>query len=381
MIDFSKLKDNLVSFGFSKSCYPIYLVDKDTNLCINVNIPEEYGEFPDISNPSFSMFRITNEDVILMFYQGITMDLNIKHINGHKPFIGNTLEQYCSYCKTAIYQNKDDIECGKPLKDLSYYYCIDCQHCMCPLCHSETDYEIAMKHKVNISKFEKRLPKVLHCIHNHNVVYIPATSIMSSCVCDNCNKSITLFNNNRSSESLQLYSYNKNIIRWYNNRENNNDICIKCSHTVSGKELIKKYDLELVEYKPVCEYLDFGSLLDWVPIYVSNSMDFILYNLNINSPNYKRLAYCHNNEGYYITYMDSSFKLDTDIDCIKMIARLNRCIDYSSTINAFKISMKNNFDSSMQYNHSFTTSNSNYINMITNELEESDNILEDILPM
>lgn len=384
MIDFSKLRENLISFGFSESPHSHYLISKSKNLCIKANIPSNYGKFPNLpTTPVDNYFRLVNEDVILMFYQGITMDLNIKKIYGHKPFIGNSIIQKCSYCNANINNNTEPT----PLHDASYYYCLDCQSIMCPLCHSETNYKIAFEHKVNMQKFSKRLNSILECTNKHEMTYIPASSIILPCTCDICKKYINLFHENHISDSLQIYSFGKNSIRWYLDREKDRDVCSQCSNDFEGQEFIKKHNLKLYNFKPVCDYLNFGSILDWIPIYVSSLTDFILYNLNVDSPYYKRLAYCHNNSGFYINTIDENIKLETDMDMMKLSAKLDRCIDYQSTIESFGVNVKDIEYRGMPCVSTYTTNNEtitndtyySLINTSNNEDNDEDNI-SDILP-
>lgn len=412
MVNFSRLKENLISFGFSESPYPIYLIDKSSNSCVNVNMPNIYGPYPKLSQtPNGSYFSIANYDVILMYYQGLSMDLYIKTINGHKPFIGNFKKQKCNYCNTNIHNNinvnksvakyynyddDDDDEIpdayiDKPiikidnktinkddsyLKDESYYYCSTCQNAMCPLCYTETNYHIAFQHKVNMKQFEKRLPRVLDCIENHDMIYISADSIITPCKCNLCNTTINIFSNNKISESLNIYGFSKNVIQWYSNRSNDYDICMNCSLNTDGKVVIQKNNLKIINYKPICDLLDFGSILDWIPVYVSNSSDFILYNLNTESHHYKRMAYCHNNNGFHISYMDENISLDSEMDIIKMESRILNCTEYENTITTLQVK---SIDSLFEYNiMNFTSSyNENNISdpLFSNSLF-SDSVLD-----
>lgn len=337
MIDFDKLKQDLISFGFKESVNPVYLVSKTDNTCIEATIPNNYGEMPQLLTTNNNYFKTTSHDVILMFYQGITMHLNFKTINGHKPFINNTKKQNCCYCSITIQNNKKYIKynCAK-LSDSSYYYCLDCLKPMCPLCHSETDIYSAFRNKTNLKKFEKRVKFTSNCIDNHNMTYIPAKSINTIRQCDICSDKIETFNS-QISDSLQIYSFTKNTLQWYTNLENDFDMCMTCSLLESSKKIINDNKLEITTYKPVCDSLKFGSILDWIPIYVSIQCDFILYNLNKDSPYYKKLAYCSNDRGFDIYVINTEINLDTDVDIQKMNDKISRCHDYNSVSSVFSI--------------------------------------------
>jgi len=139
-----------------------------------------------------------------------------------------------------------------------------------------------------------------------------------------------------------------------------------CSNNIKQKAFIKKNNLKITYYKPVCDYLKFGSILDWIPVYVSNTSDFILYNLNTNSPHYKKLAYCYNNNGFYISYLNQNIRLDSEMDIIKMESRILNCIDYEHSLSIFKNIKNNSYDIKMLNNNS-------YIDEI-DEIDEIDNL-------
>ena len=77
--------------------------------------------------------------------------------------------------------------------------------------------------------------------------------------------------------------------------------------------------------------MDFGSLLDWIPLYVSSAGDFILCNLNPESKHYNKLAYCMNDEGFNIYYLDDIYKVDNEMEIEKMNARVLECINFERT--------------------------------------------------
>lgn len=343
-VDINKLKDELKSIGFKESVYPVYLENTDNNTCLRADIPEEYGTFPDLPTTSDdSYFKAATFDVISMYFKGFSMDLGINLVNNWHPKMSDSFSESiktCDYCQIDIRKKSYDVPSGcAALKDASYYYCQDCYKYMCPLCHAETNLDIAFKNKSNLRKFEKRLAKVLECMNTHNMFYLPYQS--SQCSCDLCCKNIKVFSlANTESGILKLYSFGKGKCEWYNNRIKDIDICMTCALTNEGKEFIKENDLELNSYYPASHYNDLGSILDWIPIYVSQTSDFILYNLNSNSPKYKKMIYCHNDYGFNFYYMNDRYKVDCDMEIEKMNARVLRCIDYEMTLQTFDLKLK-----------------------------------------
>lgn len=339
-IDLNKLKDELKSIGFQESVYPVYMVQSYSyysKLCSIVNIPEKYGDYPVLPPTSdSSFFRPATLDVILMYFKGLTMDLSIYEINGLRPATSTSYNIKCDYCDTHIdYKSRTT---GQPatLNGKSLYHCQTCYKDMCPLCHSETNIHIAFKHKANLAKFQKRLPKVLECINNHDLIYVP--EISGGCSCDICGESIELFNsNNTENTDIGLHTFGKEKIRWYMNRQIDYDMCLGCARKPENQITIKEKELKMKIYYPICSFMDFGSLLDWIPIYVSNSSDFILCNLNPESKHYKKLAYCMNDDDFSIYYLDDRYRVDNEMEIEKMDARIQECISYDRTLETFNL--------------------------------------------
>jgi hypothetical protein len=339
MVDNDELKNGLKSIGFKESMYPIYLKNSTNNSCLHVNIPETYSEIPFLPTTSeSSFFRPASFDVILMFFKGITLDLCVNNINKHPLYISSHYNRTCDHCNISIVHRHDNHQNSAVLKDRSYYYCQTCYKTMCPLCYSETNVHIAFKHKANLTNFYKRIDNVIDCIDNHNLCHITENSLTLQCYCDICNESIKLLNDiNNEGDTIPLYSYGKDKVKWYTNRTTDNDICIGCSDTEEGKEFIDKNKLKIMIFYPLCYHMDFGSILDWIPVYVSCSSDFILYNANPDSKHHKRLAYCDNDNGFNIFYMDEIYRLDNDMEIEKMNARILECIDYTRTVQVFRL--------------------------------------------
>jgi hypothetical protein len=341
MVDLTKLRENLTVIGFKESEHELYLIDKDNNKCILANIPREYGEYPKIipiNGPSF--FRTVDLDVIIMYFQGIIMDSQIKHIDGIPPFIEFSGTR-CTHCKTYI--NKDNFldnafKDAKKCNSNSFYYCKDCLTAMCPMCHEETNVEIAFKNKANLAKFYKRLPQVLKCIKQHRMIYMPSTSMVSGYYCDVCNEIINIYHGfNTEDSNISLYSFGKNRIQWYQNRNTDFDMCMNCADKPEHQPKIKENNLEVIPFIPIMAHIGFGSILDWLPIYVSNSGEFVLCNMNKESEHYQKIAYCMNNDGYQIYTLDDRYNLNDEIDIIKMNDRIKNCKNYNNTINIFNI--------------------------------------------
>jgi hypothetical protein len=348
MVDLDKLKEGLTSIGFKESEYDLYLINKNKNKCIFANMPQEYGNYPSIIpvNDSNNFFRHVDLDVIIMYFQGILMDNQIKTIDGIPPLIGfNTVS--CAYCDAQIcsYSSNKSSNCegAKKYIDSSFYYCKNCFTPMCPLCREETSVEKAYQNKANLHKFYKRYPKVMNCLKEHSMIYIPSFSLFNQCNCDICKERIELYQGfNIEVANISLYSFGKNRIQWYQNRNIDYDMCMNCALKPKNLSKIEKYKLKVTPFVPAMSYFNFGSILDWLPIYVSNQGDFILYNVNKKSQHYQKTAYCMNRDGYHIYTLDDRYSLRNDIDIIKMNDRIINCKNFALTIEVFNICKVNN---------------------------------------
>jgi hypothetical protein len=331
-VDMDKIKNDLNSIGFIESIYPVYMVNNTENKCFMVNLPNRYDNYPNLPNTGPDKFyQNTSNDIIVMYFQGLTMNLVVNQINGIKPEINNNGSVKCSYCTSTINSNLHIKSGCAGYVDKSYYYCLDCFRVMCPLCHNETDLNTAIKHKANISNFWKRLPDVIKCINEHDMTLIPATAITPNCVCDICDETIELFRNfNTLDDNLNLYNFDKEQVAWYSNRGKEIDICMNCYDTEEGKQIIETNNLKLCPFIPVCYYTKFGSLLDWIPVYVSSASDFILCNLNPDSKYYQRLAFCSNYYGFNIYILPQRYSMKTEMETDKFHTKLGECIDFRS---------------------------------------------------
>lgn len=335
-VDLDKVKENLEELGFSSSLMPLYftssptdLANNKSNFALKVNLPAKYEKLPEMPELTSSMFhKISDNDMIVMYFLGIKMGtLNIKCINYIEPKLVSTSQKKCNYCGINICKTTSSNGCAT-LKNNAYYYCFDCNKSMCPLCHSETNVVIAAKHKANLEKYEQRQPMILACLQ-HNIKYIPAHVSCPQANCDVCGDKINILENVATGNN----DYNilgKMGTKWYYCRDNDVDVCMNCSETNEGKKQISKHKLQIGYYSPICDYLNFGSIMDWIPIFVTHNTDYILYNANKNSEYYQRIAYCNNNNGFKIYVTDDNYSIRDSQDIIKTFARLQRTICNSS---------------------------------------------------
>lgn len=331
------IRENLLSIGFKESLYDTYIVNSKDNTCILSNLPSKYGPFPNFPKiPSYGNFYPATQDVILMYFQGIVLNLSVIAIEGIKPTMSSTSTRRCNYCDINI-KNKSDVNGCKTCDDKSYYYCQECHKTMCPLCHDETTIETAINHKVNMSKFILRQPLILECLQ-HKLSYIPASSQVTSCYCDCCDNSINLLRpENCINEQINLYNFDKENIKWYQNRKEDMDICLQCSDTEDGIQTINEYNLNVMPYIPISKHIQFGSFLDWVPIFVTATSDFMLCNLNVESKYYLYVAYCHNYNGFYIFVLPERYKLISEMELDKFATKLSQSYDFNQILDTFNI--------------------------------------------
>ena len=346
-VDLNKVKETLEEYGFSTSMLPLYFTSKieDTmrgkdNFALRVDLPTKYEPIPEMPEVESSMFsKISDNDIICMYFQGIKMgSLTVKSINSIEPNLVAFGTKACNYCGTNIRKNNTIKNGCATLENNSYYYCFDCFKTMCPLCKSETNSVIAAKHKANLEKYEKRQPEILKCLQ-HNLKFIPAFVSTGECTCDVCSNNINLLSQNFMDGNSDFHVLGKMGTKWYYCRNSDIDVCMNCSETDKGKIVIEKHNLKAGYFRPICDYLNFGSIMDWIPIFVSQNTDYILYNANKSSPYFQRVAYCQNNNGFNIYVTGKEYSIIDSQDIMKTTARIQSSFDAKTTYHNFGLKM------------------------------------------
>jgi len=97
------------------------------------------------------------------------------------------------------------------------------------------------------------------------------------------------------------------------------DLCSECAITEQGIDFIKKYDMHTYPHALLTFNYDFGSVLDWIPIYVDNENNYITICMNNDNLLYKCIAisYKNNRNDYEYTIMNNRVdQLNNTIDGI-----------------------------------------------------------------
>lgn len=269
-MDFKKMYEEI---GFTGG---IYHYDDDEEYHIIISLAPEYGSLPILDD--IEGLSIVNEDSIRNYFVSLREDdLRIKCLNGIPT--SNVTGFNCDYCHQFIGTLR--------------YHCQDCWKDMCTLCYSERSDEDALKN--GAKNYHLRKDSIEKCHNEHHLNWMVDYDYVC---CDICSKDIkenVLRDANFATNGDLKYDYDRK------------DVCEDCMNTVKGQELIKEHNLSIrkIKFKNNCDQSGFGSMLDWVPIYQSNSeaYNFIYYNINKNSPNYSTLACSaednHGRLGYY----------------------------------------------------------------------------------
>jgi hypothetical protein len=253
-----------------------FFVD-DEDSYIYTAIPE-YSKVPSVELVD-GLQLMEQEDIDRYFTDILNSNCRIKLING----IPTNMDFTCLYCDY----------CGTSIED-KFYYCWICHKDMCNLCYGETDADIAQS---NGAKNYELRREALDVCRKHN---LQERSIsLQICYCDICGASLSegdLWTN------AKLGNYDRK------------DVCCECAETDEGKALISTDKLEKVHYDllQTWNYSNFGSLLDWIPIYRDVEYNMILINCNKNSSLVGTFALMSNDDhgrsGYYTLSKDWSLE-------------------------------------------------------------------------
>lgn len=241
-----------------------YLSKTNSDGCIlNIQRPTEYVPWTPhklLKNNDNKLFIYDGEHIKIHFENILNEYTSIEQIDG--CYIDHDVKYQCNLC----YGNIDD----------DYYYCQECGFDICAMCYNN-------KRGIGIES-----STVINCVKEHQYIMMKRT-ISQPEICGLCHL-------------LSLY-HTKIIDTPYLYGNNYYSMCIPCSATVIGQEIIKKYGLELLTNKLPC-YQMFGSLFDWVPIIGENkekNNNVLLVNYNSSSSYCGRSAVYleDNNKGSY----------------------------------------------------------------------------------
>lgn len=224
-----------------------------------VNPPKQYEDFPTLREAK-GLIPFEEKSIIdyLKDFTVTTLDsYRIMEINGIE--LGDS-GMMCDYCKT--------------LCKIDRKYCMDCHKDMCLLCFEE-DEEKAKQN--NCKNYHKRKDDLELC-KTHKLI---DRSIWGR----DCNK-------------CYEYIYEE---EWYHDKKANEDYHLAC-----------KPDKDVEKCKLDVDQLQYGSFVDWIPIYNDIDKENSIYlNLNKESPYFHRISVSsmdnHGRMGFYIT----DYTLDT----------------------------------------------------------------------
>jgi hypothetical protein len=237
---------------------------------VNAKLPISYSDFPTTNLPFIEGFTVYSLDKVVEYFNCIINDQVRIHGINNMDLDKSTFS--CDYCLSFI--------------NYKLYTCQECNKMMCPLCFSETSEEIALKN--GAKNYQSRKDELNKCQQNHKLTETYPTE---NVVCDNCN------------EKPKESEYFSNVTRDYGDRS---DLCLICSQTNEGKELIKDNNLTKRTNYLSNVWTEFGSLFDWIPIYSEDETDALIRkNLNSRSNNFGKFCLScvddHGRQGYNVT--------------------------------------------------------------------------------
>lgn len=215
---------------------------------------------------------MTHQDINL-YFNLINMDkIKITYINGVKTDF-NFDSVYCHYCKSYC---DGDI----------YHYCYHCWANMCDSCYMEMISGQSTS-KSRLCPF-RQVGALLACKEHPQELVSRTKNDTIIFACNVCHQII-----------LDKLRYSKNL----NNGETI-DLCLDCRITVQGKKFYEKNQLELVPSEINIDICGFGSMFDWVPIIRDDDFNLVLYNQNLDSTLFDRLALsaedANGRRGYFV---------------------------------------------------------------------------------
>lgn len=294
--------------------------DYENNICVTKG--GNYFDTPSTPEiPALLVGNIKKTDNTFRneYFESILNDeIRIKIING-VPTNFEYDALYCDYCDSPIGSANENEEISN-----GYWRCWDCQKDMCNLCHSEVNEDIAIKN--GAQNYHLRKDRLQACLNENenekHKVQKRCNMDLSIRCCDLCNSEIDLNDEVRWSEDVTNY--------------NSKDVCQKCANTPNGMQYIFLWKMQQIHMannlKLLWENCEFGSMMDWIPIYKDDEFNMILINCNPNSSSFKKIALAasdnHGRSGFFtiphdieisnllegmeIEYSDVCSKLKTD---------------------------------------------------------------------
>lgn len=254
--------------------------------CYDVTKPIHYSPLPCITKSLPDNYKIyTDQDVDYYFESIMNGEYRLKHFNGFPSHWLNGLSN-CSYC-------------GMSIDFSTYSYCRECCNNMCNNCFN----------KLSLQNTEEK--NKLNGCRTHTLIPRSLGDILCKYPCEVCKQYI------EASES-----------RFVDTKKNYN-ICLNCSKTDEGKELIIQKNITFHTVMDSLKQRDFGSLLDWKPVIADDEENKILVNLNPESEYYGKICLSamddHGRCGYYTIWTNET--LDQIIDELIVIHETKQRID------------------------------------------------------
>jgi ribosomal protein L37AE/L43A len=242
---------------------------------MDVTLPPSYSNFPEV-NTAPKGHTVMTLDCIVEYFEQLA-DSRVKDINGKSTSSDTTY--VCDYCGIS-----------RMTHGSSYWYCNECNMDMCTLCKEEDSHE---KAEANGAKRWHERKHALEACRKHGL-FERKVIASGEWVCNVCNDPL------KGGE-------------WFENREDDFDVCLHCSETDEGRtEIIEREMTKHVVEHPAADAM-FGSLLDWIPLIRSGDGNMVLQNLNPASPWHLKFALTavddHGRCGYFTLWKPDSLTL------------------------------------------------------------------------
>jgi hypothetical protein len=243
------------------------LFNEDEEYYLDVTIPDEYDdELPEFE-PIPDHEKQSLEQVNTYFEEILDGDYRISNINGKETNdvwgIGSS-KMICSYCDYTDSYNM--------------HHCTECDKVMCDLCYGERTVEDALKN--GSKRWLERKDALLTCFaHEAEGKFDRKEVELVEVRCDVCSKN--------SMEKMG---------EWFMNRQDDLDLCVECSTTPKGKEILKNSNgnwkmKSLSKDDHPALNTGYGSFLNWVPVMVSSEEGhMMMYNIVPGNEHYHKVA-------------------------------------------------------------------------------------------
>jgi hypothetical protein len=251
------------------SALPEYKEDSDGRTIL-VTEPRNKVIVPDVSSLDWGEHQhlVTEQDVE-QYKDGVS-ERRIVTVEGARQ-----VDYWCLYCDY----------CNTPIPVGIYHYCLDCHLDMCPLCKLETSEEIALQN--GAKSYAARKEKLTKCQRAHTVVPMDLIRAYPA-TCDGCGVDMQ-------------GGYCKRV------EQDTFDMCTACWENPAFASEIEKHggrEAFTMNQASFMEATRFGSLNDWRPIISDGAQNYLLFNINADSPMCGKFAACavddHGRYAYFI---------------------------------------------------------------------------------